>query len=104
MNLTGLCSLPRSLGASGRPVRPSGSSGCRDSASGSTDCSERRSTPSRQDLVVITYKYRGQSVRRHKTGSKEIQLTIKPILTCSSGFEKNYETGFIFFGAPVELL
>ena len=104
MNLIGLHSLPWSLTSSGRPVHPSGSSGCRGSPSGSSGRPERRSTPSRQDLIVITYKYMGQSARMHKIGSKEIQLTTKPILTRRSRFLKNYETGFIFFGAPVDLL
>ena len=84
VNLIGLCGLPRPLTSFGRPIHPSGSFGCRGSPSGSSGCLERRSTPSRQDLVVITYKYKGQSARMHKTGSKEIQLTTKPILTRSS--------------------
>ena len=37
-----------------------------------------------KSLFVITYKYRDQSARMHKTGSKEIQLTTMPILTCRS--------------------
>ena len=81
VNLIGLRGLPWSLASSGRPVHPSGSSGCRGSPSRSSSRLGRRSTPPRQDLIVITYKYRGQSARLHKTGSKEIQLTIKPILT-----------------------
>ena len=60
MNLIGLHSLPGPLGASGLRVHPSGSSGRPG----------RRSTPSYQDLVVITYKYRGQSARMHKTAQK----------------------------------
>ena len=80
MNLIGLRSLPGPPGPSGLRVRPSGSSGCRGSPSGSSGRPGRRSTPSRQDLVVITYKYRGQSAILHKIGSKEIQLTTKPIL------------------------
>ena len=81
MNLIGLRSLPGPPGASGLRVRPSRSSGCRGSPSGSSGRPGRRSTPSRQDLIVITYKYRGQSARMHKIGSKETQLTTKPILT-----------------------
>ena len=57
VNLIGLRSLPPSLTSSGHPVRPSGSSGHPG----------RRSTPPRQDLIVNTYKYRGQSARMHKT-------------------------------------
>ena len=60
VNLIGLRSLPGPPGASGLRVRPSGFSGCRGS----------RSTSHCQDLIVITYKYRGQSARMHKTGSK----------------------------------
>ena len=81
VNLIGLRGLPQSLTSSGRPVRPPGSSGCRGSPSGSSSRPGRWSTPSRQDLIIITYKYRGQSAKMHKTGSKEIQLTTKPILT-----------------------
>ena len=80
VNLIGLGSLPGPPGASGLRVHPSGSSGCRGSLSGSYGRPGRQSTPSRQDLVVITRKYRGQSSRMHKTCSKEIQLTTKPIL------------------------
>ena len=57
VNLIGLRGLPQSLTSSGHPVRPSGSSGRPG----------RRSTSSRQDLIVITYKYRGQSARMHNT-------------------------------------
>ena len=71
VNLIGHRSLPGPPGASGLRVRPSGFSGCRGS----------RSTSPCQDLIVITYKYRGQSVRMHKTGSKDILLTTKTILT-----------------------
>ena len=84
VNPIGLCSLSRSLTSFGRPVRPSGSFGCRDSPSRSSGSPGCRSTPPRQDLIVITCKYRGQSARMHKIGSKEIQLTTKPILTRSS--------------------
>jgi len=84
--LIGLRSLPWSLTPSSRPVRPSGSSGCRGSPSGSSGRPGRRSTPPHQDLIVITYKYKDQSARMHKTGSKEIQLTTKPILMCRSYF------------------
>jgi hypothetical protein len=69
------------LTSSGRLVRPSGSSGCGGSPSRSSSRPGRRSTPPRQDLIVITYKGRGQSARMHKTGSKEIQLTTKHIPT-----------------------
>ena len=79
VNLIGLRGLPWSLMSSGHPVRPSGSSRCRGSPSRSSGRPGRRSTP-RQDLIVITYKYRGQSARMHKIGSKEIQLTTKHIL------------------------
>ena len=68
------------LTSSGRPVRPSGSSECRGSSSESSGRPGRWSTPSHQDLDIITYKYRGQSARKHKIGSKEIQLTTKSIL------------------------
>ena len=71
MNLRVLRGLPGSPGTSGLLVRPSGFSGRLG----------RRSTPSRQDLVVITYKYMGQSAKMHKTGSNKIQFTTKPILT-----------------------
>ena len=81
VDLIGLRGLPWSLMSSGCPVRPSGSSGCRGSPSGSSGRPGRRSTPSRQDLVVITYKYMGQSAKMHKTGSNKIQFTTKPILT-----------------------
>jgi len=104
VNLIGIRGLPRFLTSSGHLVRPSGSSGCRGSPSGSSGRPGCWSTPPRQDLIVITYKYRGQSAKMHKTSSKEIQLTTKPILTRRSRFLKNYETGFIFFGAPVDLL
>ena len=57
MNLIGLHSLPGPLGASGLRVHPSGSSGRPG----------RRSTPPHQDLIVITYKYKDQSARMHKT-------------------------------------
>ena len=80
MNLIGLRGFPWSLTSSGRPVRPSGSFGCRGSPSGSSGRPGRRSTPSRQDLIVITYKYRGQSTRMYKTGSNKIQLTTNPII------------------------
>ena len=66
VNLIGLRNLPRSLTSSGRPVRPSGSSGCRGSPSGSAGCSERRSTSPHQDLVAITYKHKDQSAKMHK--------------------------------------
>ena len=69
------------LTSSGHPVHPSGSSGCRGSPSGSSGRPGRRSTPPHQDLIVITYKYKGQSARMHKTGSNKIQLTTKLILT-----------------------
>ena len=81
VNTIGLRGLPQSLTSSGRPVRPSGSSGCRGSPSGSSGRPGRRTTSSRQDLIVITHKYRGQGARMHKTGSKEIKLTTNPILT-----------------------
>ena len=84
MNLIGLRSLPGPPGASGLRVRPSGFSGCRGSPSGSSGRPGRQSTPPGQDLIVITYKYRDQSARMHKTGSKEIQITTNPILTCRS--------------------
>ena len=84
VNLIGLHSLPGPPGASGLRVCPSGSSGCQGSLSRSSGHPGRQSTPSRQDLIVIMYKYRGQSAKMHKTGSKEIQLTTKPILTCRS--------------------
>ena len=84
VNLTGLCSLPRSLGASGRLVRPPGFIEHQGSPSGSSGCSERRSTPSRQDLVVITHKYSGQVQEHTKTGSNKIQITTQPSLTCRS--------------------
>ena len=48
----------------------------------------RQSTSSRQDLFVITYKYRGQSARMHKTGSNKIQLTTKPILSIDHDFRR----------------
>ena len=80
VNLIGLRSLPGPPGASGLRVHPSGSFGCRGSPSGSSGRPGRRSTPPDQDLTVITYKYKDQSARMHKTGSKEIQLTTKPIL------------------------
>ena len=94
VNLVALRSLPgssgssrsprRPPGSSGRPVRPSGSSGCLVSPSGSAGCSERRSTPSRQDLVVSTHKYRGQSARMHKTAQNKFQLTTKASLISRS--------------------
>ena len=71
MNLRVLRGLPDSPGTSGLLVHPSEFSGRPG----------RRSTPPGQDLIVITYKYRGQSARMHKTGSNKIQLTTKPILT-----------------------
>ena len=49
MNLIGLRSLPGPPGTSGLRVRPSGSSGRPG----------RRSAPPRQNLIIITYKYRG---------------------------------------------
>ena len=67
MNLIGLRGLPQSLTSSGRPVRSSGSSGCRGSTSGSSGRPGRRSTPSRQDLVVITFKHKDQSAKKHKS-------------------------------------
>ena len=67
MNLIGLCSLPGPPGASGLRIRPFGSSGCRGRPSGSSGRPGRRSTPSRQDLIVITYKYKGQGATMHKT-------------------------------------
>ena len=81
VNLIGLRSLLGPPGASGLRVRPSRSSGCRGSPSGSSGHPGRRSTPPHQDLIVIMYKYKDQSVRMHKTGSKEIQLTTKHIIT-----------------------
>ena len=80
VNLIGLRSLSGPLTSSGRPVSPFGSFRCRGSPSGSSGRPGRRSTPPGQDLIVITYKYRGQSARMHKTGSNKIQLTTKPIL------------------------
>ena len=80
MNLIGLHGLPWSLTSSGHPVHPSESFECWGSPPGSSGPPGRRSTPSRQDLIVTTYKYSGQGARMHKIGSKEIQLTTKPIL------------------------
>ena len=57
VNLVSPRSTPESPGASDLRVRPSGSAGC----------SERQSTSSHQDLVVITYKHKDQSARMHKT-------------------------------------
>ena len=57
VNLVSLRSTPESPGASSLRVRPSGSS----------DRPGRRLAPSRRDLFVITYKYRGQSANMHKT-------------------------------------
>ena len=54
VNLIGIRSLPSPPGASGLRVRPSGSSGCRGSPSGSSGRPGHRSTPSRQDLIIIT--------------------------------------------------
>ena len=67
VNLIGLHSLPGPPGASGLRVRPSGSPGCRGSPSGSSGRPGRRSTPSHQDLIVITYKHKDQSARMHKS-------------------------------------
>ena len=86
VNLIGLRSLSSPLMSSGLLVCPLGSSRCQGSPSRSYGRPGRRSTPSRQDLVIITYKYRGQSARMHKIGTKEIQLTTKPILMRRSWF------------------
>ena len=67
---------PGSSGPSTRLGRPPGSLGssCR---------SVCRSDPHRRDLVIITYKDRGQSAKAQNC-SKKIQLTTKPTLMSKS--------------------
>ena len=67
VNLIVLRNLSGSLRSSGPPVRPPRSSRHWGSPSGSSGRPGRRSTPSHQDLIVITYKHKDQSARMHKS-------------------------------------
>ena len=71
VNLAALRSLPGSSGSSrssGRPPRSSGRPWY-------------QSTPSRMDLIVITYKDRDISAKIHKTAQIRFNHTTKPTLT-----------------------
>ena len=51
------------------------------SAPGSRSSRSLRSAPRRQVLIVITGKYKGPSVKMHKTPQKNIQNIATPTLT-----------------------
>ena len=81
VNLVVSRSLPRSPGASGRPVHPPGPSGHVGSSSGSSGRLGCWSTPSPRVLIVNTYKHRGQKCKSSQNCSNKIQIIIKHILT-----------------------
>ena len=81
VNLIVLRNLSGSSRSSGPPVRPPRSSRHWGSPSGSSGRPGRRSTPPRRDLIVNTYKHRGQSARMHKTTQIRSKHTAKPTLT-----------------------